>query len=198
MVGLTNERKGLSCVRLILCLAFCFGWQGTFLGHAQPQESLQRIEEIRIIGNRRVPESTIRYYIRSSPNGIYSKRQVYRDYWNLLDTNFFSEIEVRTLQGESGTIVIFEVEERPLIRAIEFRGLSPLTEQEMREWFQDTRVGLSIDAPLNKLKLPRARQALVQLLELSGQPKVQVEVEVEEITASSIRLIFHVEEGPKD
>ena len=39
------------------------------------QISDQRIEEIRIVGNRRIPESTVRYYIQSKEELLYDEEQ---------------------------------------------------------------------------------------------------------------------------
>ncbi|MDA2930484.1 hypothetical protein MYX84_11145, partial [Acidobacteria bacterium AH-259-O06] len=47
---------------------------------AQADKPPQRIEEIRIIGNRRVPESTIRYYLQSKEEDAYNEQQILRDY----------------------------------------------------------------------------------------------------------------------
>ena len=38
------------------------------------EDSVKEIEEVRIVGNRRIPESTIRYYVKSSPGTVYSSR----------------------------------------------------------------------------------------------------------------------------
>jgi outer membrane protein insertion porin family len=157
----------------------------------------QRIEEIRVVGNRRIPESTILYYIQSKANDPYSEQQILRDYRSILNTNFFSDAKVMVEEGETGQIIIFEVTERPLIRALEYDGMKSFKESDVLEKFRDLRVGLTVDSPFDEAKVPAARKALRLLLDLNGRPLGRVEIDVESITSSSVRLIFRIDEGPK-
>ena len=166
-------------------------------GQALPaiQESL--IEEIRIVGNRRITESTIRYYIQSREEGLYDEIQVFADYRTLLGTSFFEDLKVKRTQGETGVIIIFEVVERPLIRSIEYEGMKSFKESDVLERFRDMRVGLSLDSPLDPAQLPQARRAIKGLLDQNGRPLGRVEVETEPITATSRKIIFKIDEGSK-
>ena len=164
---------------------------------AQVEPPLRQIEEIRIVGNRRIPESTIRYYIQSKEEDAYREEQVLRDYRSLLNTNFFEDAQVKYLEGEVGVVIIFEVVERPLVRAIEYEGMKSFKESDVLERFRDARVGLSIDSPFDGSKLPKARKALRALLNENGRPLGRVEAETERLTSSSVRLTFTIDEGPK-
>ena len=181
--------------RVIFTGLLCFVALSSAL--AQVEQAPQRIEEIRILGNRRIPESTIRYYIQSTEEDAYQRDQVLRDYRSLLNTNFFEDAQLKFLQGETGAIVIFEVKERPLIRGIEYEGMSSFKESDVLERFRDMRVGLTPDSPYDPSKLPRARKALRVLLDQKGRPLGRVEGEVERLTASSVKIIFRIDEGPK-
>lgn len=163
----------------------------------QSSQPPQRVEDVQIIGNRRIPQSTIEYYIQTKPNDPYNPDQILRDYRSLLNTNFFEDATVKVQPGETGMIVMFEVKERPLIRALEYQGMKSFKESDVLEKFRDMRVGLSVDSPFDASKLPRARRAIKQLLDANGRPLGRVEIEVEPITSSSVKLIFKIDEGPK-
>ncbi len=149
------------------------------------------------MGNRRIPESTIRYYIQSKENDRYNEEQVLRDYRNLLNTNFFVDAKVKKLKGETGTIVLFEVKERPLVRAIEYRNMKSFKESDVLEKFREMKVGMTVDSPLDEAKLPKARRAIKALLDGNGRPLGRVEISTEPITSAASRLIFEIDEGPK-
>lgn len=157
----------------------------------------RKIEELRISGNRRIPESTILYYIQSRENDIYSEAQLLRDYRSLLNTNFFKGATLKVMKGEIGTIVIFEVEERPLIRAIEYEGIKVFKKSDVLEKFREMRVGLSVDSPFDPSKLPKARRAIKMLLDKNGKPLGRVETDIQRISSSSIKIVFTIDEGPK-
>ena len=157
----------------------------------------QRIEEIRIVGNRRIPESTVRYYIQSKEELLYDEEQVLRDFNTLLNTNFFADAKIKRMNGESGVILIFELAERPLIRQVEYEGLESFKESDVLEQFREMRVAISVDSPFDPANLPKARRTLKMLLDQNGRPLGRVEVVTESITASSEKIIFKLDEGPK-
>ena len=161
------------------------------------QVSDQRIEEIRIVGNRRIPESTVRYYIRSKEDLLYDEEQALRDFDTLLNTNFFADAKIKRMEGESGVILIFEFVERPLIRNVEYEGMKSFKESDVLERFRDMRVGLSVDSPFDPSNLPKARRAIKMLLDQNGRPLGRVEVITESLTATSEKIIFRIDEGPK-
>ena len=155
------------------------------------------IEEIQIVGNRRIPESTIRYYIQSKEELVYDEQQALRDYHNLLNTNFFADAKVKRMEGENGVVLIFELVERPLIRAVEYEGMKSFKESDVLESFRNMRVALSVDSTFDPAKLPKARRAIKMLLDQNGRPLGRVEVQTERITGTSEKIIFKIDEGPK-
>ena len=163
-----GERVGRRRTVLLLIL---LAWAGQTLFAAQAQaqadEPPQRIEEIRIVGNRRIPESSILFYIQSKENDPYNEQQILRDFRNLLNTDFFSDARVLLEKGDTGYIVIFEVTERPLVRDIVYEGMKSFKESDVLEKFRDMKVGLSRDSAFDPAKLPKARQALRLLLEMN-------------------------------
>ncbi len=167
------------------------------VGAVVAQAPTERVEQVLIVGNRRIPESTILYYVQTQPNGAYNEAQVLRDYRSLLGTDFFEDVSVKIRQGETGVIVVFEVKERPLIRAIEYEGLKSFKESDVLEKFRDLRVNMTVDSPFNPARLPQARKAIKLLLDLNGRPLGRVEVETEAITSSSVKVVFKIDEGPK-
>ncbi len=187
-------QTGFRTPRLYILLLF---WAHLLAQMGLAQLAPQRIEDIRIVGNRRIPEATISYYIQSRVGDVYKEEQIFRDYRSLLNTNFFGDAKVKIQTGETGVIVIFEVKERPLIRAIEYEGMTSLQESDVLEQFREQKVGLSVDAPYDEARIPKARHVLRFLLETSGRPLGRVDVETEPITSSAIKLIFKIDEGPK-
>ena len=182
--------------RFLFSLLFLLAFPSLLLG-LQENQPPQRVEEVRVVGNRRIPESTIVYYIQTKENDPYNEQQILRDFRGLLRTNFFSDAKVMIDQGETGVIVIFEVTERPLIRSLVYEGMKSFKESDVLERFRDMKVGLTVDSPFDEAKIPLARKALSGLLEQNGKPLGRVEIDVQQLTSSSVKLIFRIDEGPK-
>lgn len=183
---------------LMLWIACCLHpWAIPVLAAEQSDGAPQRVEAVVISGNRRIPESTILYYLQVKENDPYNVDLIRRDFRNLLNTDFFSDARVTARKGATGMIVTFEVTERPLIRSIEYQGLKSFKESDILEQFRDQKVGLSIDSPFDESRLRLARKALRLLLEMNGRPLGRVESRVEAISSSAVKLIFEFDEGPK-
>src|SRR5215470_1682186 len=91
----------------------------------------QIVENVDIIGNRRLRKDDILYYIQTRPGDPYSVDQVQRDYQTLLSLTFFDKTATRVLveNGPRGGVnIIFEVKELPIIRDLTFEGLHSVQE----------------------------------------------------------------------
>jgi outer membrane protein assembly factor BamA len=82
----------------------------------QPQSQQRLVENVDIIGNRRLRKDDILYYIQTRPGDVYDVNMVQRDYQTLLSLAFFDKTATRvfTENGARGGVnVIFEVKELP-------------------------------------------------------------------------------------
>src|SRR5215212_6027764 len=106
----------------------------------QPQQ--QRIvENVDVIGNRRLRKDDILYYIQTRPGDPYNVDQVQRDYQTLLSLTFFDKTATRVLteNGPRGGVnIIFEVKELPIIRDLTFEGLKSVQESDVLKAFRAT------------------------------------------------------------
>src|SRR5438876_12304209 len=81
-----------------------------------------RIEEVRVSGNRRIPTDTIKYNLQSKPGGQLDKDVIRRDIKALYALGHFDDIRVEEEPGTTGQIVTFVVKEKRLIRSIKYDG----------------------------------------------------------------------------
>ncbi len=153
-----------------------------------------RIERIDITGNRRIPADTIRFYIQTRPGELYSRVRLNQDVQALYASNFFENVEVQERDGASGKIITFAVDERPLIRSIQYVGIYSVTESEILDAFIVNKVGLVPDSQFEYRKVMLAERILKKLLAEHGKPRASVRVETESYPPSSIRLRFIIDE----
>jgi outer membrane protein insertion porin family len=158
------------------------------------------IEDIEVRGNRRIPRDTILYSVQSKPGDLYSEAAARRDFQAVIGMGVFDPMYAKLLVADGprgGKIVIFEVREYPIIRAIEYRGLKSVTESEALTRFKERRAGVSKESPFDPLKAYGARGVIRDLLAEKGYPDAAVDVEIEDISATSVALIFNVTEGQR-
>src|SRR5277367_1416325 len=172
---------------------------------ALPQQSpggqqyiIQRIE---FIGNRRIQRDTLLARIFSRPGDPYNEEAVRRDFQALWNTQFFEDIrlEVEDSPDQSnGKIIVFYVQERPIIRRIEYKGNKSITESDILDAFKDKKVGLSVESQFDPTKIKRAEVVIKGLLAEHGRQFATVKPTYERIAATNaVKLVFNIDEGPK-
>jgi len=165
-----------------------------------PTAPQQTVEQVEIVGNRRLRKDDILYYIQTRPGDPYSEEQVQRDYQTLLSLSFFDKIKTRvsTETGpRGGKVVIFEVVELPIIRDLTFEGLKSVPESDVLKAFRERRVGVSKESIYDPVKVRNAMRVIKELLAAGGHPNATVEERTEEVSATSLAITFVVDEGDR-
>src|SRR5215831_17908480 len=189
-------------VVLFASLSFVIGTT-CFLLHTrvsaqQPQQRL--VEEVDIVGNRRLRKEDILYYIQTRPGDPFSQDQVNRDLQTILSLTFFDKVGTRvTLEDapRGGVRVIFEVKELPIIRDIQFEGLKSVTESDVLKTFRERRVGVSKESIFDPVKTKNAERVLKELLAAKGHPNAVVSTSTEAVSQTSTAITFVVNEGAR-
>jgi outer membrane protein insertion porin family len=165
-----------------------------------PQQPQRLVEDVDIIGNRRLRKEDILYWIQTRAGDPYNQDQVNRDLQTILSLNFFDKVGTRVSieDGPRGGVrVIFEVKELPIIRDIQFEGLKSVTESDVLKTFRERRVGISKESILDPVKLKNAERVLKELLAAKGHPNAVVSGTIEAVSQTSSAITFVVNEGAR-
>jgi outer membrane protein insertion porin family len=166
---------------------------------AAPEQPQQRIiEDINFHGNRRIPAATLRARIFSHKGDAYDENALERDLHALWNTGFFDDIRVEASDGpKGGKIVAFYVREKKLIRQIDYKGLSTVSQSDALDRFKERKVGLSIESQYDPVVIKHAEVVLEQLLAEHGRQFASAKARTRNIPPNSVALTFIVVEGPK-
>ena len=158
----------------------------------------QIVENVDIQGNRRLRDDDLLYYVKTRQGDVFSQAQVETDLKALLSLSFFNKIKTRVLtaQGVRGGVdVIFEVEELPIIRDLQFEGLKAVPESDVLKAFREQRVGISKESPYDPVKAQNATRILREQLASKGFPNATVTVKDETVSATSTAVTFVIDQG---
>lgn len=164
------------------------------------QQERRLVERVDIDGNRRLRDEDILYHIQTREGDTYNEAQIQRDYQALLNLPFFDKTKVRvaTTDGpRGGKIVIFTVEELPVIRELTFKGLKSIGEADVLKEFREQRVGIAREQTYDPVKVNNARRVIKELLSQHGHPNAVITPDIEDVSATSIALTFNVDEGDR-
>ncbi|MDQ3133437.1 MAG: outer membrane protein assembly factor BamA, partial [Acidobacteriota bacterium] len=165
---------------------------------APPAAQQQRlVESVDIQGNRRNRDEDLLYYVQTRTGDMFDPAQAARDLQSLLNLGFFSKTNARVLTTDGprgGVDVIFEVDELKIIRDLQFKGLSSVTESDVLKAFRERRIGIQKENASDPVKLNNARRLLKELLAARGHPNATVESRLEPVSATSEAVIFDIDE----
>src|SRR5256714_4911432 len=166
-----------------------------------PAQQPQRlVEDVDIIGNRRLRKEDILYYIQTRQGDVYNPDRVALDLQTILSLRFFDKVGTRVTTEDAprgGVRVLFEVRELPIIRDIQFQGLKSVPESDILKAFREKRVGVSKESILDPVKVKTAERTIKEALAAKGHPNAVVSGIVETVSATSSAITFVVNEGAR-
>ncbi len=186
------------CLTLLGCLPAA-GPSGRAWAQDAPVQQ-QLVEDVQFRGNRRIPNDTLRLYVSTKPGDLYSQEQVRRDYTAVLAQGFFDALKSNVVlePGNSGgVIIVFNLTEYPVIRDIQYEGLKSVQLSDVLTRFKEKRISLTKDSQYDPVQVKRAEEELRSMLSERGRPKATVTSETEDISKTSLVVIFNIDEGPR-
>jgi outer membrane protein insertion porin family len=164
------------------------------------QQERKLVEDVQVTGNRRLRQEDVLYHVQTRKGDVYNEAQIARDLQALLNLPFFDKTKTRVATTDGplgGKIVIFFVEELPVIRELTFKGLKSVGEADVLKEFREQRVGVTKETTYDPVKVNNARRVIKELLAQHGHPNATVDPKVEEVSQTSVALTFNVDEGDR-
>ncbi len=171
---------------LLLTLAAC----------AAMAQTSQTVDQIRVIGNRRIPKETILARLFTHPGDTYDPTSIERDFNSLWNTGYFQDLRIEREDTEKGIILNVFVRERPTIREINYKGNNSVSTSDILDRFKKEKVGLSVEGQFDPTKIARAEAVLRELLAEHGHQFAIIKPEVKTIPPASVQVNFNIKEGP--
>ncbi len=156
----------------------------------------QTIEEIRVIGNRRIPKETVLARLFTHVGDAYDPTSVERDFNSLWNTGYFENLRIEREDSSKGIILNIYVQEKPTIREINPKGLNSVSWSDVLDRFKKEKVGLTVESQYDPTKVERAVVVLRELLAEHGHQFAVVKVDVKTIPPASVSINFNIKEGP--
>src|SRR5215813_729694 len=172
-----------------------------FFGVVEPQ-TLQtfdpnRVEDVRVSNNRRIPQDTIKYQLQTKAGDRLNMDVIRADVKRLYAQGHFDDIRVDEEDGKTGKIIIFWVKEKKTIRSIKYEGLNSITNSEVLEKLREKKATISQESTYDPSKIKKAESVIKMMLAEKGHQDATIETTTEDIPPNSVAVTFKVNEGPK-
>jgi outer membrane protein insertion porin family len=155
------------------------------------------VEKIEIVGNDRVTDETIMYYLSSREGDYFNENLLKRDFKVLWATGFFSNIKIEQDQGTSGKIIKIIIEENPIVKEITYKTGKKVKEKDITEKLNENDENVLPYSYYSPFKVQRITATIQDLLLEKGLMDGKVEVTTEKKGNNEVEIVFVVDEGPK-
>ena len=191
-----NRRGAVASWTRLVVLTVAWLVLGSVAAMAQAGDALPEgtVTEIRIEGNQSITTEKIRALLLSKANQPFDQQKVEADLKSLMRTKWFSDVSpfYEESPPKSGKyILIFRVTEMPILRVVELRGRSKISQKEIEE-----NTGLKVG---NRADPTRTRLALAQIERLyqeKGYELATVKL-LEGGNVGDTKVVIQIFEGPK-
>jgi outer membrane protein insertion porin family len=156
----------------------------------------QTIEQIRVIGNRRIPKETVLARLFTHVGDQYDPISVERDFNSLWNTGYFETLRIEREDSEKGVILNVYVQEKPTIREVNYKGLNSFSVSDALDRFKKEKVSISVESQFDPTKVKRAEAVLRQMLAEHGHQFATIKTDVKNIPPASVQINFNIKEGP--
>jgi outer membrane protein insertion porin family len=143
-------------------------------------------------GNKRIDAGAILRKISSKPGDFYSPEVLRQDLKSVFAMGYFDNVEIDVNDTPAGKEVIFRVQEKPLIKSLNFSGLDELSEKDVKE-----AANIQVNTILNPSKLNDAIKRIKALYKSKGFYNCKATAKLSYPTSQTADVRFVVEEGKK-
>ncbi len=148
------------------------------------------IDSVAVQGTRRLDEGDVRARVGVAPGMQTCRTDIQRAIERIYGTGQVSDIRVYQSRAEGRQILIFEVDERPMLARWEVTGPEKISERSVRG-----RVRLLEGRPYDPASAARSRAAIDSLYKEEGYYFSDIDVRVEPREGGSVVAVFDITEG---
>ena len=153
----------------------------------------EKVARVVIQGNKRIESEAILRRISTGPGDVYLAKNLAEDLRAIYQMGYFEDIRVESEASPDGKVIIFNVTEKPTIRAIRVKGAKRgYKEKEIKE-----NLDIKTGSILNVATIQKNLQRIENLYKEENYHNVVVTYEVEPKENNQADVIFNVKEGAK-
>jgi len=155
------------------------------------------IQGVQIRGNRRIPTDHIRSKLQTKVGDPISLTTVSRDIRALYSLGFFDDVQFETESASGGTIIVFSVKEKPLVHAVEYKGVHSATINEIQQTLRQSQKGLTPESSYSLARATETAEVLKAILAAKGYLEATVGIATRPVPPNAVDVVFVVDEGAR-
>lgn len=150
------------------------------------------VSTISVTGNRRVETDAIRRILTLQIGDIADPEIISKDLGLVYKMGYFDDVTVKKTELDRGLEIVFEVKEKPSVRAIKFKGNQVYEDEELFA-VVDTTTG----SILNQYRINSDVEKLKRLYTDKNYHNCRIEYEIKPLENNQADLLIDIQEGDK-
>jgi outer membrane protein insertion porin family len=153
---------------------------------------IAQIDSVQVRGNRRVESEAVLAVVESRKGESLDYDKLDRDLRAIFAMGYFTDVTIQTEDGPKGSIVSFNVTEKPSIGSITFKGNKKVKTDDLSK-----EAGIKIYSIFNPAEILQSVNRLRDFYRQKGYYNVEIKERVEDLPGNEVALIYDIEEGQK-
>ncbi len=154
------------------------------------------IRSVEYRGLSSLTEETVNFYLGLELGGTYSAEAVNSRLHELWDRDLIEDIDISAERSADGVALVVTIEERPILRSIEYQGIKRLSRTDINEEISRHQLRVREGDPLNLGELRRLQRIIEDLYAEKGFRLADATYTLERID-NDRRVIVTIDEGDK-
>jgi outer membrane protein insertion porin family len=159
-----------------------------------PAESVAglKITAVQVKGNRRIEAATILQTVRVKSGDLLDQSQVDADIRAIFKMGHFRDVKAETEKVDGGVALVYQVQERPVVREIKIEGAKAISAEKVRE-----AVEIKPNTIFSSKDLQKSIKKVKKLYADDGYYLAEVEGSTATRSDTELNVIIKVKEGKK-
>jgi len=158
----------------------------------------ETITDIQFVGNRSLPDETLRYYLGIEDGQPFSRSHLDENLKRLWDRELIDDASVEALPAEGGGVrLVIRIEERPRIRTVDYEGLKRISRSDLDDRLSSERIQIREGGPLNMGEIYRIKSVIEEMYSEKGYRFAQANFKIEPAADGEQRVVFTIDEGDR-
>ena len=158
------------------------------------QETVERID---IVGNDRVTQETILYYLSAREGDAFSEDSLKRDFRVLWSTGFFSDLRIEQADGDGGKVIRIVVDENPVIKTMIYKTGKKVKEDDIVNKLKEKDEYILPYSYYSPAKVQKVKKTIDDLLSEKGLQAAKIDVETARKGKNEVDLDLPHRRGPQ-
>jgi outer membrane protein insertion porin family len=153
---------------------------------------LAQVDSVRVGGNQRIEREAILAVVKTKKGDRLDYGQLDKDLRDIYRMGYFTDVSIETEGGSAGTIVSFNVKEKPSIGKLVFEGNKKIEADDLKN-----EVGIKLYTILDQNEIKQSINRLKEFYRKKGYYGVEIKERTEPQPNNQVSVVYVIDEGQK-